>query len=174
MLIFLRTQTKLPAVAGRQLVLRLSSGRSRSRSGGRRRVRKAAPSFFDDLTSDVRPPIEGSSISRPPCSRAVALEQFLYGEIRKGSAKTISAPTTAMSTRSPSVSLVALAISLGNRSEILSPFADNGPRHDSLPFGNIPNISRVNVRSKSNEYRNVRNVHDRSAKAAWASMSGSC
>lgn len=60
--------------AGR-FALCLWSGRSRSRSDRRRRVRKAVRSFFDDhLTADVRSPVEGPGIRRPPLFQAFAFE----------------------------------------------------------------------------------------------------
>src|SRR5262249_10306402 len=35
-----------------------------------------------DLSTDIRPPIKGPGISRPPCFRALPAKQLLQGEMR--------------------------------------------------------------------------------------------
>src|SRR5438105_6048160 len=58
------------------------SGRNPSRLGRLCRANRPKPSFLDDLTTDIRPPIKGIGISRPPFFRALAAEQFLQSEMR--------------------------------------------------------------------------------------------
>src|SRR5712664_1102980 len=58
------------------------SGRSRSRSNRRGRVRRPAPSLLDDLTANIRSPVEGPGVSRPPLPRTPACEKPLQGEMR--------------------------------------------------------------------------------------------
>src|ERR1700722_1442962 len=59
-----------------------SSGRSRSRSGHLRQVRRRPHSFVDSLPAEVRPPIECTGVFGAPLFWASAAKQLFQGEAR--------------------------------------------------------------------------------------------
>src|ERR1700730_335786 len=60
------------------------SGRNPSRSDRRCQADKPQPSFLNDLTADIRSPVERAGISCPPLLGVLTVEQLLQREMRGG------------------------------------------------------------------------------------------
>src|SRR6266446_6202518 len=128
----MRLERRQEPVAARP-VLCLWSGRNPSRSGRRRREHKRQLSFLDDLTTDIRPPVERAGVSCPPLFGALTVEQLLQGEMR-GCATDDDVPVLRFDIQLLTAAQLGSLHDLARKpdGQVLSPFADGDLRHQIL------------------------------------------
>src|SRR5216683_4205891 len=115
----------------------LWSGRNLSRSGRRRREHKRL-SFLNDLTADIRPPVQPAGISCPPLLGVLTVEQLLQGEIR-GCTTDDYVPVLRFDIQLLAAAQLGSLHDLARKpdGQVLSPSADGDLRHEILRLSAI-------------------------------------